>query len=165
MGPGDEWTRALKLPQLEGKTTPKPPFLRCRGDVTEKTAQEEVLLQLLLKPACRKYPGMCQRGSGEGWKCSLGWWGSGLRLSSQPAPPSHLEKHRANTGDSKRRWKRVLVHGRCAVGTSMGMAVLEGWAGWATVWAKGGLGRCGVISLAGWVLIVRNGFYWAWNLD
>lgn len=27
---------------------------------------------------------------------------------------------------AKRRWKRALIHGRCAVGTMMGMAVLEG---------------------------------------
>lgn len=161
MGPGDEGTRALKLPQLEGKTTPKLPFLRCRGDVTEKRS----CCSFCWSQHAENTLGCAREGQGRDG--SVPWDDEGQDCTCLPSL-LHLPTWK-NTGlikmTAKRRWRRVLVHGRCAVGTTMGMAVLEGWAGWATVWAKGGLGRCGLISLAGWVLIVRNGFYWAWNLD
>lgn len=132
-----KWALEVSGPKLwnclSWRAKPKP-FLTCRGDVSEDTALEELLLQLKLKLACRKYCGMCQRGSRQGWKCSVGW----CALVFPPWSPSllHLPTWK-NTQiiqmTAERRWKRALIHGRCEVGTNVGVTVLEGWARWTAI--------------------------------
>ena len=92
-----------------GQNHPKTALsLRCRGDVSGEPARGEVLLQLQLRPACRKYPGMCRAREGQGRDGSTHWEDVGQDCAcppttgSQPAPTPHLEKHRANTAGCRK---------------------------------------------------------------